>query len=84
MLIADGFDNAIIGWTRRHDLPDLAVYSYDKCVAILMDRDGIDYEGAVEYMEFNVVTAWMGEESPLFVRKSDRKGLNLLADELEE
>jgi hypothetical protein len=47
--------------------PPRAVYSYDKCVEVL-ERD-MDYEDAVEYMEFNVTGAYVGEQTPVFTRE---------------
>ena len=47
---------------------DIVVYDYDKCVVILMERDGWSDEEAEEWMEVNVVSAWMGDGTPGFVR----------------
>jgi hypothetical protein len=80
MLVADGFDEAILGWTSRPNTGRLVVYSYDKCVSLLMSRDGMSYETAIEWMEFNVVSAWTGDDTPLFVRSATRSGLEFLAD----
>jgi len=68
LLKADGFDDAIIGVGRKKGSEDSIVYSYDKCVEILMERDEMDYEGAVEFMEFNVVDAYVGPRTPIFVQ----------------
>ena len=65
ILKADGFDDAILGLGRRCSQPDLLVYVVDKCVDILME-DGMTQEEAMEYFEFNVVGAWMGEGTPIF------------------
>lgn len=67
MLVADGFDDAIIGVARRCGQPDLVAYSYEKCVLVLIERDGATYEEAVEYLEFNTVGAWVGEDTPCFI-----------------
>ena len=67
MLIADGFDEAIIGTTTK----GLAVYSVSAIVEILMRRDGMDDEEAMEYFYFNIDGAYMGEETPLFVHLED-------------
>jgi hypothetical protein len=32
-----------------------------------MDRDGMTEEEAFEYLEFNTLGAWVGEETPMFV-----------------
>lgn len=68
MLKADGFDDAIMGVCRICADHDRLVYDYDDCVKILMDRDGMTWEEAVEYLEFNVLGAYVGEETPAFIR----------------
>ena len=67
LLKADGFDEAIIGVGRKKGSEDSLVYNYDKCVEILIERDGMDYEEAVEFMEYNVVDAYVGPRTPIFV-----------------
>ena len=69
MMIADGFDEAIIGYC--YDMvasEDRVIYSFDKCVDILK-RDM--NEEAIEYMEFNVIGAYMGKKTPLFMRTGE-------------
>ena len=66
-LLLDGFDEAFIGFSRRINEPILAVYSYEEIVRICMERDGMEYEEAVEYVDFNVVGAWVGEQTPIIV-----------------
>lgn len=66
-LTADGFDDAIVGLARRCGQPTLVAYSYAKAVNVLMERDGMSYEDAVEWMEFNVVGAWMGPNTPIWI-----------------
>jgi hypothetical protein len=51
-LAADGFDLALI-------------YDLSRCVEILME-DGMDEESAVEYLEFNVLGAYVGPSTPVF------------------
>lgn len=71
-LFADGFDDALIGPLRRCGQPTLAAYSYRKAVEVLMREDkgepGMTYDDAVEWMEFNVVGAWMGEHTPAWIQ----------------
>lgn len=66
-LTLDGFEDAYIGFATQFSRPALAVYDYEKCVEILMDRDGMDEEEAVEYLSFNVQGAWAGEHTPLIL-----------------
>ena len=49
--------------------PEVLISRYDKCVDIFIKRDGMTYEEAVEWMEFNVVGAWVGETTPIFVHE---------------
>lgn len=67
MVTADGFDEAIIGETTRN----LAVYDANKIIAILMERDGMTYDDAVDYFYFNVECAYVGEETPIYMYMSD-------------
>jgi len=68
ILLMDGFDEACIGHSQRINEPVLAVYSYDKMVEVLMTRDGMDDEEAMEFIEYNCVGAWIGERTPIIVR----------------
>lgn len=70
-LLADGFDEALIGFSQRMNEPMLAVYAYEKMVQILMDNDDLSYDDAVEYVDFNVVGAWVGEQTPIIVMPID-------------
>lgn len=68
-LLADGFHKAFIGFGRQAS-NWVAVYDYDKCVGVLMARDKMSEEEAIEFMEYNVVGAYVGERTPIFVDKS--------------
>ena len=66
-LYANGFEDALIGLGYQFNT-QLAVYNWDKCVMILMERDKMSYEEAVEFMDFNVTGAWVGNNTPVFVK----------------
>jgi len=70
VLKADGFDDAIIGIGSRCGKPDIIVYDINKCIKILINQNMTEEE-ARDYFEFNVVGAWVGEETPIFVREID-------------
>jgi hypothetical protein len=61
ILKADGFDDAIIG---IDDETMRLVYSVSKCIDIL--KKDMDEEEAVEYFNFNVKGAYMGEKTPIW------------------
>jgi hypothetical protein len=64
LLTLDGFDEAVIGVVERAGL--LAVcYDRNKIISILM-RD-MNQEEAWEYYEFNILGAYMGESTPVYL-----------------
>lgn len=66
-LLADGFEDAFLGIADRCGQPSLAIYDTERCIEILMKRDGMDREGAEEFFEFNTLGAWVGPHTPLFL-----------------
>ena len=65
-LIAEGFEEALIGFGYQFNTP-VAVYSKDKCLHVLIERDGMNSDEALEYFDFNVAGAWMGKSTPIFI-----------------
>lgn len=65
-LFAEGFDKAIIGISRRADLPPLVTYDIAKCIEVLVEQ-GMSYDEAQDYFDYNVVGSYMGENTPIFV-----------------
>ncbi len=63
ILKADGFDDAIIG---IDDSSMRLIYSVSKCIEIL--SQDMDEEDAIEYFEFNVAGAYVGEKTPIWCR----------------
>jgi hypothetical protein len=67
-LLADGLEGAFIGYTVNYHHAHVAVYDVQKCIDILVERDGMTPEGAEEFIEFNTLGAYVGENGPLYVR----------------
>ena len=59
---AVGFDSAIIGYCSGGRL----VYSVDKVIDILM-KDMTEEE-AIEFFEFKIECAYIGEQTPIFIK----------------
>jgi len=72
-LICDGLDEAIIGVAVRCGQPSLVVYDSEKIVLILMKRDKMTREEAEEYYLYNIEGAWMGENTPLFLHRFEKR-----------
>ena len=77
MLLADGFDEAGIGYIDRPNEPRVVVYDREKCIDILnkdMSRDE-----AEEYFEYNVAGSYMGAETPAYLNRADIGTIHELA-----
>jgi hypothetical protein len=66
-LVCDGFDEAIIGMAERINLGPVVAYNVEQMIAIMMERDGMTYEEALEFFNYNILGAWMGEFTPIFI-----------------
>ena len=63
LLIADGFDDAVIGIDEKSMR---IIYSVSKCLTIIMFQTDALFDEAVEYFEFNVAGVYMGEKTPIW------------------
>ncbi len=68
VLTADGFDDAILGVVERCGQEPFVIYDTNKCIEILIERDGLSEEEAWEHFNFNVSGAWVGPSTPGFMR----------------
>jgi hypothetical protein len=67
-LLADGYDEALIGITEGNN--PVAVYDVELCIKSLMEKDGMSYEDAVDFFYYNTVSSYVGEKTPLFLLKN--------------
>ena len=72
-ILFDDIDKAIIGMGQQWGGRSIVVYDRDKCIEILADKfkkdnDTIEeaYSEAIEYFEFNIECAYIGENTPFF------------------
>ena len=70
MLVMDGYDDCIVGVVERFGQPPIVCYDRDKVIKAHM-KDGMDYEEAEEFFEFNQIGAWIGESTPCFITMTD-------------
>jgi|TARA_R110002072_G_scaffold1158_1_gene9594 hypothetical protein len=68
MMLADGFEKAFMGIAHRAGQEDVVAYDFDKCVGVLIDRDNMEPDEAHEFMWFNVVGAYVGDKTPVFIK----------------
>jgi hypothetical protein len=66
-LLADGFENAFVGVVAGKLREPVACYDREKCISVLMTRDGMSDEEAEEFFAYNTEDAWVGEKTPVFL-----------------
>jgi len=63
-------DKAIIGTTLTYQAGErvpVVVYSGNQVVSILMERDGMEWDEAMDFIDFNIEGAYTGKDTPLLV-----------------
>ena len=79
LLRADGLDDAVIGYcTNPSNNEYIVVYSIEKILKVLMKRDGMTEDDALEYFDFNIQGAYVGDRTPIYVWEMDIKGITSL------
>lgn len=68
-LTVDGFEDCLIGVAERFGGLLTLAYDKDKILKKMMDRDGMTWEDAEEYFDYNIVGAWVGDKTPIFISK---------------
>lgn len=70
-MFADNFNDAIIGLCYRAGGSTVVAYDADKVIEILVVEHDMSIEEAVEYAEYNVFSAYVGENTPVFIEKME-------------
>jgi len=63
ILFADGLDEAIIGFDP---IGWRVVYSRGRVIEILQERDEMSEEEALDFAEYNIFNAYVGESTPVW------------------
>ena len=66
-ILLDGLDNAMIGITQEFGNGPRVLYSKDKILNILQERDGMTHSEAEEFYDFNILGLYAGEQNPIFL-----------------
>jgi hypothetical protein len=66
----DGFDDCIAGIVERFGQDDILCYDIG-LVCEKLTCDGMSYEEANEWYQFNMVGAWVGDDTPCFIRMGE-------------
>ena len=62
----EDFDPCIVGIARRFNDCVLA-YDIDLIIAMLVRRDGMEVDEAIDHFEFNIIGGWYGNATPVFL-----------------
>jgi len=66
-VLLDGLEDAIIGITEEFGGNRRILYSRDKIIQILCERDSMTEEEAQEFYEFNILGLHVSEQNPVFL-----------------
>lgn len=67
----DGLDDAIIGVSQQFTKSLVITYSYLKCIDVLVEKEDMTPDEAIEYLDFNTISMWVGEKTPAFLMGED-------------
>ena len=68
-LSEEEFDEAIIGVSERIGNEPVVAYDTTKIVEILILNHSMSVDEAYEYFEFNILGAYVGEKTPVFITR---------------
>tara|TARA_R110000744_G_scaffold241201_1_gene358523 strand:- start:227 stop:487 length:261 start_codon:yes stop_codon:yes gene_type:complete len=68
-MMADGFDDAILGMCIQFGDEPVVAYDYEKCLNVLIERDGMSRTESIDFLEFNVIGAYVGLNTPVFIMR---------------
>lgn len=64
-------DESIVGvcYDVHGDQSRRLIYSVEKMINIFMYRDGMTYDEAREYIDYNIIGAYVGKQTPIYLEK---------------
>jgi len=66
-ILLDGLDDAIIGVVEEFGNSPRILYSKNKIIYILQERDGMSWSDAEEFYDYNILGLYAGEQNPVFL-----------------
>ena len=83
MKIWDGYDDCIIGVGTRCGMTDVFIYDKHKMITKLVKRDDMTYDEALEFIDFNIAGAFIGEDTPILVDRMTQAEIKNYIEELD-
>jgi len=66
VILVDGFEDAFLGVTAIK--PVKVIYDYWNCLDILIQREGLDFDMAIDNLE-EFINQDLGEQTPLYIKQ---------------
>ena len=66
-LVMTGYEDCAIGILERFGMEPIVLYDKNKVIDKLIADGCDDYEGALEFYEFNQLGGWHGDKTPGFL-----------------
>ena len=66
-ILLDGLDDAIFGIVEEFGNSPRILYSKNKILNILSERDGMTWSEADEFYDYNILGLYAGEQNPIFL-----------------
>ena len=66
-IVLDGLDDAIVGIVEEFGNGPRILYSKNKIIEILCERDEMTYSEAIEFFDYNIIGLYAGEQNPVFL-----------------
>jgi hypothetical protein len=80
--LLDGHDNAKLGVSIRFGQEPIMCYDYNIVIQNLMEQ-GMSEGEAVEFFDYNIIGAWVGDDTPCFVVSEEEFFIDDYLDEVE-
>lgn len=69
-VLLTGLEDAIVGIAEEFGNGRRVIYSKNKILMILQERDGMSWSESEEYFDFNILGLYAGEQNPIFLDMS--------------
>ena len=66
LMSADGFEDCLVGVVERYGSQPCLCYDKGLMIKKMVDH-GMSEEEALEFFDFNIIGAWVGDNTPCFI-----------------
>jgi hypothetical protein len=67
LVMEERYDDCIIAAGTNFSGAQFVVYDFNKVICVLMEQDGMTWEEAWEWYEFNMLGSYVGMSTPAYV-----------------